>query len=139
MPRETAAHVLSVNVGQVREVEWRGRRITSAIWKSPVRGRVALRGVNFSGDDQADRAVHGGRDKAVYAYSREDYDYWRNAEGVDTSPGLFGENLTTEGVDLSSVVTGSVGWSDRRCSRLRSRDFRASRSACAWTMRTFRG
>lgn len=106
MPRETAAHVLSVNVGQVREVEWRGRRITSAIWKSPVRGRVALRGVNFSGDDQADRTVHGGRDKAVYAYSREDYDYWRNAEGVDTSPGLFGENLTTEGVDLSSVVTG---------------------------------
>jgi MOSC domain-containing protein YiiM len=106
MPRETAARVLSVNVGQVREVEWHGRRITSAIWKSPVLGRVALRGVNFIGDDQADRTVHGGRDKAVYAYAREDYDYWREAEGVDTSPGLFGENLTTDGVELSDVVAG---------------------------------
>jgi len=90
----------------VREVEWHGRRITSAIWKSPVLGRVALRGVNFSGDDQADRTVHGGRDKAVYAYAREDYEYWRRAEAVVTSPGLFGENLTTEGVELSNVIAG---------------------------------
>jgi len=106
MQRDTAARVLSVNVGEVREVEWQGRRITSAIWKSPVLGRVALRGVNFIGDDQADRTVHGGRDKAVYAYSREDYDYWRDAEAVATAPGLFGENLTMEGVELSTVIAG---------------------------------
>ncbi|MEP7064938.1 MAG: MOSC domain-containing protein [Gemmatimonadota bacterium] len=106
MQEEAAARVVSVNVGEVRAVEWRGRRITSGIWKSPVLGRVALRGVNFTGDDQADRTVHGGRDKAVYAYSREDYDYWRDAEGVSTSPGLFGENLTTAGVELSDVVAG---------------------------------
>jgi MOSC domain-containing protein YiiM len=106
MQTKTTARVLSVNVGEVREVEWRGRRITSGIWKSPVLGRVALRGVNFIGDDQADRTVHGGRDKAVYAYSREDYDYWRSEEGVDTSPGLFGENLTTDGVDLSGIIAG---------------------------------
>jgi MOSC domain-containing protein YiiM len=104
--------VLSVNVGSVRTIEWRGRPVTTAIWKHAVSGRVALRGVNLVGDDQADRTVHGGLDKAVYSYAREDYDYWRNDEGVDTSPGLFGENLTTEGIDLSRAVVGqrwSVG------------------------------
>ncbi|HEX7979726.1 MAG TPA: hypothetical protein VF461_14050 [Gemmatimonadaceae bacterium] len=63
----TLARVISVNVGPVREVEWRGEVIETAIWKTPVTGRVALRGVNFAGDDQADRTVHGGPDKAVYA------------------------------------------------------------------------
>jgi len=101
MPR-----VLSVNVGSVRTIEWRGRVITTGIWKHAVAGRVALRGVNFAGDDQADRTVHGGEDKAVYAYGREDYDYWRDEEGVETSDGLFGENLTTEGLDLSRAIIG---------------------------------
>jgi MOSC domain-containing protein YiiM len=104
--------VLSVNVGAVREVRWRGRRVTTGIWKSPVEGRVALRGVNLAGDDQADRSVHGGPDKAVYAYAREDYDFWREAGGIDTPVGLFGENLTLEGIDLSSALAGerwSVG------------------------------
>jgi MOSC domain-containing protein YiiM len=54
--------VLSVNVGAVREVPWRGEIVTTAIWKSPVEGRVAIRGVNLDGDDQADRQEHGGRD-----------------------------------------------------------------------------
>jgi MOSC domain-containing protein YiiM len=103
-------HILSVNVGAIREVEWRDELVTTAIWKSPVNGRVALRGVNFVGDDQADRSVHGGVDKAVYAYSREDYDYWRSAGQSDAGPALFGENLTTEGIDLSAVVAGEQ-WS----------------------------
>jgi MOSC domain-containing protein YiiM len=109
---EKLACVLSVNVGSVRTIEWRGRAITTAIWKHPVSGRIALRGVNLIGDDQADRMVHGGPDKAVYAYAREDYDYWRNEENVDASPGLFGDNLTTEGLDLSNALVGerwSVG------------------------------
>jgi MOSC domain-containing protein YiiM len=104
--------VLSVNVGAIRTVEWRGREVTTAIWKDPVAGRVALRGVNLAGDDQADRTVHGGPDKAVYAYAREDYDFWRDEEGMETPPGLFGENLTVEGLDLSAAVVGerwSVG------------------------------
>ena len=101
MPR-----VLSVNVGPVREVEWRGRVVTTGIWKSPVDGRVALRGVNLDGDDQADRTVHGGPDKAVYAYAREDYDFWRAHAGIETPPGLFGENLTVDGVDLSASRVG---------------------------------
>ncbi len=98
--------VISLNVGGIRELEWHGRHVTTGIWKSPVDARVALRGVNFDGDDQADRQVHGGPDKAVYAYAREDYDYWRDAEGIDTPPGLFGENLTTDGIDLSLAVVG---------------------------------
>jgi MOSC domain-containing protein YiiM len=100
-----AARVLSVNVGAARDVEWRGDVVRTGIWKDPVGGRVALRGVNFAGDDQADRRVHGGRDKAVYSYAREDYDWWRG-KGIDARPGLFGENLTVEGHDLTSAVVG---------------------------------
>ena len=103
--------ILSVNVGGIRQVDWQGRHVTTGIWKHPVDGRVALRGVNFAGDDQADRTVHGGPDKAVYAYAREDYDYWRE-QGIETTVALFGENLTTEGIDLSAVYPGerwSVG------------------------------
>ena len=73
----TTPRIVSMNVGDVREVEFHGRLVTTAIWKYPVAGRVALRGVNFQGDDQADRSVHGGPDKAVYAYSREDYEFDR--------------------------------------------------------------
>ena len=57
--------VLAVNVGGIRQFDYRGRPAVSAIWKSPVEGRVAARGVNLEGDDQADRQAHGGPDKAV--------------------------------------------------------------------------
>jgi MOSC domain-containing protein YiiM len=102
--------VLSVNVGGVRQIEWHGEQDSTGIWKHPVAGRVAVRGVNLEGDDQADRVAHGGPDKAVYAYAREDYDYWRDHEGMDTSVALFGENLTTQGLDLSSAIVGEQ-WS----------------------------
>ncbi len=102
--------VLSLNVGGIREVEWHGRIFTTGIWKQPVTDRVALKGVNFAGDDQADRTVHGGRNKAVYAYSTEDYTYWRDVENIETMPGLFGENLTTDGIDLSAATVGEQ-WS----------------------------
>jgi MOSC domain-containing protein YiiM len=102
----TRPRVLSLNVGTVREVEWRGERVTTGIWKAPVAGRVALRGVNFAGDDQADRRVHGGPDKAVYAYAREDYAWWHAYESIETPPGLFGENLTVDGMNLSSALAG---------------------------------
>ena len=102
----SSPRVISVNVGAIREVEWRGDVVTTAIWKQPVAGRIAVRGVNLAGDNQADRSVHGGPDKAVYAYARSDYDYWREHEQVDTAPGLFGENLTVDGMDLSSALIG---------------------------------
>lgn len=68
----TTGKVLSINVGTVREFEYSGRPAKSAIWNSPVVGRIAARGVNRAEDDQADRKAHGGSDKAVYAYAIED-------------------------------------------------------------------
>ncbi len=87
-------------------VEWHGRIVTSSIWKEPVSGRRWLRGVNVDGDDQADRRVHGGPTKAVYAYAEEDYAWWSSALGVTLEPGTFGENLTVTGVDLADRVVG---------------------------------
>ena len=103
---DTGPRVVSVNVGVVQAVDWHGRTVTTGIFKHAVNGRVALSGVNFHGDDQADRTVHGGPDKAVYAYALEDYDAWRAAEGIATPAGLFGENITVQGLDLSDAVIG---------------------------------
>jgi len=100
-------HVVSVNVGLPRVVEWQGRQVQTAIWKEPVDGRVAIRGVNVLGDGQADLRVHGGRDKAVYSYAVEDYAWWSDQVGRELGPGTFGENLTTEGIDLSAAPIGS--------------------------------
>ncbi len=99
------ALLVSVNVGPQRDVEWFGRTVRTAIWKAPVEGRVAVRGVNLDGDDQADRRVHGGPDKAVYAYATEDHAWWAE-QGDAVGPGTFGENLTTEGLDLGDALLG---------------------------------
>jgi len=69
--------VLSVNVGLPRNVLFNGQIITTAIFKDPVTGPIALRKLNLDGDKQADLTVHGGIDKAVYSYPKEHYDYWR--------------------------------------------------------------
>ncbi len=98
--------VLSVNVGGVREFDDHGRRAKSAIWKYPVPDRVRVRGVNLQGDDQADRAVHGGADKAVYAYAVEDQMWWESQIGRPLEYGELGENLTTEGIDITNAVVG---------------------------------
>ena len=100
-------HVVSVNVGLPRVVEWHGRRVETAIWKAPVEGRVVVRGVHIDGDGQADLRVHGGRDKAVYSYAAEDYAWWSDTLGRTLGPGTFGENLTVSGIDLSSTRIGS--------------------------------
>ena len=78
----------------------------TAIWKAPVTGPVAVRGVNLAGDQQADRSVHGGPDKAVYAYAGEDLAWWTAELGRPVEPGAFGENLTTAGIRLASAVIG---------------------------------
>ena len=76
------AEVLSVNVGRPRSVEWHGRTVETGIWKAPVDGRIAVRGENLAGDEQADLRVHGGPDKAVYAYALEDYEWWSKELGT---------------------------------------------------------
>src|SRR6516164_10968748 len=98
--------VLSVNVGKPREFEYNGRPVKSAIWKSPVAGRIAVRGVNLAGDDQADRKAHGGPDKVVYAYAVEDAGWWEQEIGRSLAYGEFGENLTTEGIDPNQALVG---------------------------------
>src|SRR3979409_126786 len=98
--------VESVNVGAPRAVQVDGRTVWTAIWKSPVEGRVPLRGVNLRGDDQADRTVHGGPDKAGYAYGGEDTEGGEGELGVSRGPGAFGENLTVRGVPVSEAVIG---------------------------------
>lgn len=104
--RDATGRVLAVNVGAVRHVTRRERAFTTGIWKSPAVGRVAVRGVNLAGDDQADRQVHGGPDKAVYAYAREDSVWWEHELGQPVAPGTFGENLTLTGIDVSRAVVG---------------------------------
>ena len=100
--------LVSVNVGRERQIaiSRRGRPVISAIGKSTVAGRVAVRGVNLAGDEQADGRVHGGRDKAIYAYASEDTAWWATVLGSELRPGAFGENLTTIGVDVSGAVIG---------------------------------
>src|SRR5436309_13325243 len=107
--------LVSVNVGLPREVAWKGRSVSTGIFKEPVQGRVMLRRLNLDGDRQADLSVHGGADKAVYAYPVEHYNYWRDELAGMEMPfgpfgpfGMFGENFTTEG-----LVEDAVNIADR--------------------------
>jgi MOSC domain-containing protein YiiM len=99
--------LVSVNVGLPQTITWKGQQVTTGIFKVPVNGRVQLRRLNLDGDRQADLTVHGGPDKAVYAYPSEHYGYWRG-EFPDTELpwGMFGENLTVAGLTEEAVHIG---------------------------------
>src|SRR5260221_3231341 len=98
--------IASVNVGTPREIVVGDRQIRTSIWKDPVAEPVEIRGVNLAGDDQSDRRVHGGDLKAVYAYAREDLDWWGATLGQELASGTFGENLTTVGIDVTGARVG---------------------------------
>ena len=99
--------LLSINVGLPREVEWRGKIVRTSIFKASVSGRVRVTRLNVQGDGQSDLSVHGGADKAVYAYPSEHYAFWRNElPGMDFPWGAFGENLTTQGLLEDKVHIG---------------------------------
>ena len=99
--------LVSVNVGRPRLAVWRGRTVSTGIFKEPAAGRVMLRRLNLDGDRQADLTVHGGHDKAVYAYPSEHYARWRAAlSDPRLAYGGFGENFTTEGLAEASVSIG---------------------------------
>lgn len=99
--------LLSLNVGLPRQVRFQGELVTTGIFKEPVQGSVKLRKLNLEGDKQADLKVHGGVDKAVYAYAGEHYDYWRQELPDMSLPwGMFGENFTTQGMFEESVNIG---------------------------------
>jgi len=91
--------VLSVNVGLPRELEWNGKIVRTSIFKQPVTGRVRVARLNVEGDQQSDLTVHGGPEKAVYAYPSEHYPFWRGELAkMDLAWGVFGENFTTTGL-----------------------------------------
>jgi MOSC domain-containing protein YiiM len=99
--------IISVNCGLPREVTWHGRSVSTAIYKQPVEGRVAMRRLNLEGDRQADLSVHGGEAKAVYCYPIVHYDYWRvELPGRDLPTAIFGENFTTDGLLEETVHLG---------------------------------
>jgi len=99
--------LLAVNVGLPREIEWKGKIVRTSIFKVPVVGRVRVAKLNLQGDQQSDLTVHGGIDKAVYAYPSEHYPFWREElPGLDLPWGAFGENLTTQGLLEEAVYVG---------------------------------
>jgi MOSC domain-containing protein YiiM len=99
--------LISVNVGLPGEVTWKGKTVSTGIFKEPVNDRVMVRSLNLDGDGQADLTVHGGLDKAVYVYPFEHYDYWRSElPDTDLPLGIFGENFTTTGLKEAEVNIG---------------------------------
>ena len=98
-PTMNTMKVLSVNAGLPRQVKFGDRIVTTGIYKSPVERRVKVSWLNVGGDGQADVSVHGGPNKAVYAYPGEHYEYWQHElPGLEMPWGMFGENLTLEGL-----------------------------------------
>ncbi|PZO48894.1 MAG: MOSC domain-containing protein [Phormidesmis priestleyi] len=99
--------IISLNVGLPQEVSWKGRTVSTGIFKSPVEERIEMRILNLNGDAQADLTVHGGVEKAVYAYPSEHYPYWQQQlPEADLPWGAFGENLTTTGLLEPEVNIG---------------------------------
>src|SRR3954470_9408436 len=102
MPR-----LVSVNVGLPRDIDWKGRKVHTAIWKTPVPGRCRVGRLNLDGDGQGDRAGHGGEQRAVFVYQLDSYRYWQERLARnDFVPGQFGENFTTEGLPDDVVCVG---------------------------------
>ena len=100
-----AATVLQVSVSKPKMVDWNGNKVSTAIFKTPVTGKVQVGKINLAGDQQADLTVHGGVDKAVYAYPIEQYEYWKN-NNRELDWGSFGENLTTSGFTEENLCIG---------------------------------
>ncbi|MGL5809548.1 MAG: MOSC domain-containing protein [Nocardioides sp.] len=99
------ATVLSVNVGRPKSATWAASGRTS-IHKTVADGRVAVRASGIEGDQVSDTKHHGGIDQAVYAFAREDLDWWARELGEPIADGQFGENLTTTGIDVNQALIG---------------------------------
>ena len=99
--------VVAISAGRPRQVQWHGRSVQTSIFKTPVSGRVQVTHTNIEGDEQSDLSVHGGPEKAVYAYPAEHYHFWRRElPDAELAWGAFGENFTTEGLLEDEVWIG---------------------------------
>jgi len=99
--------IISLNVGKPRAIPYSEGVARTSIFKAPVEGPLLLRRLNLDGDCQADLRVHGGRNKALYAYPSEHYEFWRKEFPEQDLPwGMFGENLTTAGLAEENACIG---------------------------------
>jgi MOSC domain-containing protein YiiM len=103
-----AARVDSVSIGQGRDADWAGRLKRTAINKRPVPGPVEVGRLGLAGDEQVDKPDHGGYEQALYAYAREDLDWWVEQLGRELTGGSFGENITISGLDITGALIGEV-------------------------------
>src|SRR5664279_2489925 len=97
--------VISVNVGRVREASWAGLGRT-AMDRQPISGVVGVSRLGLEDDQVGDTVYHGGVDQVVYAFAREDLDWWEGEPGREIRNGQFAENLTTRGIDLNEAEVG---------------------------------
>jgi MOSC domain-containing protein YiiM len=102
------ARVVSLNRGREADLLIGGRPGRTAIDKRPVSGPVAISALGLEGDEYADKKHHGGLEQAVYAYAREDLDWWTEQLGRELCDGIFGENVTTAGIDISAALIGEA-------------------------------
>ena len=102
------AQVISVNRGHEADLLIGGRPGRTAIDKRPAAGPVAIGPLGLEGDEYADKEHHGGVEQAVYAYAREDLDWWTEQLGRELRDGIFGENVTTAGIDISAALIGET-------------------------------
>ena len=99
--------VLSINISAtILEGDWIATEVQTGIDKRPISGAVRFENEQVHGDVIGDKSAHGGYDQAVYAYAREDADWWEQEIALTIENGRFGENLTTQGVDVSAAVIG---------------------------------
>jgi len=103
-----SAQVISVNTGRGRPATWAGRVGRTAIDKQPCHGPVTIGRLGAGDDVQMDKEHHGGPFQAVYAYAREDLDWWTEQLGRELGNGVFGENITTAGLDVSGALMGET-------------------------------
>ena len=100
--------MISVNTGRGKDAGWAGKRGRTAIGKRPVTGRAGVGRLGLAGDEQVDKPAHGGPEQALYAYAREDLDWWVEQLGRELANGMFGENITTAGLDVTGALIGEI-------------------------------
>ncbi len=108
VPDVATARVISVNTGHGQDAEWAGRLKRTAIDKRAAAGPARVGKLGIGADEQVDTDSHGGPDQAVYAYAREDLDWWVERLGRELRNGMFGENITTAGLDVTGAMIGEV-------------------------------
>ncbi|QTE24347.1 MOSC domain-containing protein [Polaribacter cellanae] len=101
--------IISTNIGERKEIEWKGKKVTTGIFKFPVSKPIFLDIEEVKDDEISDRKHHGGILQAVYGYSLKHYDYFKKLHpNVDFTHGIFGENLTIDDLEETKIHQGDI-------------------------------